>query len=204
MGQYYMPLVIDANGNMKTLCSHDFDNGLKLMEHSWIGNNFVNAVTSLIMNNPCKIAWIGDYSNEYEGCAYEKIPHEEFMKFYNAAWDERDRYKIGKEKFVEQDFNLINDRTRRMYLINHTQKTAINIGEYIVQNICINGDWKGWCVNPLPLLTACGNGRGGGDYNYHAKIGIEDVGTWAFDMIEVAEEIPNGYESVMYKFREWD
>ena len=41
MGQYYQPLLIDDSGSMITAYSHDFDNGLKLMEHSWIGNNFV-------------------------------------------------------------------------------------------------------------------------------------------------------------------
>jgi len=45
MGQYYKPISIDK---MTFLYSHDYGNGLKLMEHSYIGNNLVNTVESLL------------------------------------------------------------------------------------------------------------------------------------------------------------
>ena len=48
MGQYYMPTLISEDGTVRTLYSHAYDNGLKLMEHSYIGNNFVNAVLTLL------------------------------------------------------------------------------------------------------------------------------------------------------------
>lgn len=41
---------------------------------------------------------------------------------------------------------------------------------------------NGWTVHPLPLLTAEGNGRGGGDY-HEQNPDIELVGTWARDSI---------------------
>ena len=37
-------------------------------------------------------------------------------------------------------------------------------------------------LHPLPLLTAVGNGRGGGDY---AGINADKIGSWAFDVLEV-------------------
>ena len=48
-------------------------------------------------------------------------------------------------------------------------------------------------VNPLPLLTACGNGRGGGDY-HDCYPDYDKVGTWAFDIIECTDARPEGYE----------
>ena len=46
MGQYYMPTLIAEDGTVSTLYSHQYDNGLKLMEHSYIGNRFApNAFT---------------------------------------------------------------------------------------------------------------------------------------------------------------
>ena len=54
MGQYYKPCVLKKNyKNVKQpvisgLYSHEFGNGLKLMEHSWVGNNFVRAAMQLI------------------------------------------------------------------------------------------------------------------------------------------------------------
>ena len=39
MGQYYMPLLIGSDKKILRFYSHHYDNGLKLMEHSWVGNN---------------------------------------------------------------------------------------------------------------------------------------------------------------------
>ena len=50
MGQYYKPTILkDRKVKNKSdivvwFYSHNYDNGLKLMEHSYKGNNFVNAV----------------------------------------------------------------------------------------------------------------------------------------------------------------
>lgn len=202
MGQYYMPTIIDDQDRVVSLLAHDFDNGLKLMEHSWIGNDFVNAVLLLLHNTPKRLAWVGDYSNEYAGDAYEVLPFEDFMRYYNIVWDEN-FVTMKSEQFTDTKAPLIDGHTTGMYFINHTKRVYIDVAVYIAKNIG-TGDNAGWCINPLPLLTACGNGRGGGDYNYHAKVGLESVGTWAFDLIEVGDKIPEEYESVMYEFREWD
>jgi len=45
MGQYYKPISIEKK---QYVCSHAYGNGLKLMEHSWIGNDFVGVVEDLI------------------------------------------------------------------------------------------------------------------------------------------------------------
>ena len=59
----------------------------------------------------------------------------------------------------------------------------------------------GMCINPLSLLTACGNNRGCGDY--HA--GFPDynkVGLWAFDKIELTRKKLVQYQEVMFSFTE--
>ena len=54
MGQYYRPSILKVNHKLAknpveaTLRSWDFQNGAKLMEHSWIGNSLVNAFIHLI------------------------------------------------------------------------------------------------------------------------------------------------------------
>lgn len=57
----------------------------------------------------------------------------------------------------------------------------------------------GWRIHPLPLLTAIGNGLGGGDYY---GINTDDVGTWAWNEISVEDEPPVEYTEVKYTFRE--
>jgi len=59
--------------------------------------------------------------------------------------------------------------------VNHTKK------EYVVKPR--KGEY-----HPLSLLTAEGNGRGGGDYR-----GSGDVGRWARDIISMEDDIPEGY-----------
>lgn len=131
MGQYYTPVLIDADGTIRTLYSHDYGNGLKLMEHSYIGNDFVEAVLTQLWERPQRLAWIGDYSNDYQGDLYEtKLARNGFMKYYNAAWEDgRDVYRIHPEAKP-----VITMRHKNRYLINHTQKVYIRIGEYIAAN----------------------------------------------------------------------
>lgn len=208
MGQYYMPTLISEDGSIRILNSHAYDNGLKLMEHSYIGNTFVNAVLTLLWKAPCRLAWIGDYSDEEYGDPYEaKLSHEDFMKYYDVVW--RGNYT---ESLVQPEPRSIHTMsTKRGYLVNHTLKVFIPIKEYIAANI-----EKGrgrliapgridpfytydMCLHPLPLLTACGNGRGCGDY-CRSSTDSDLIGSWAFDLIEATSIRPAGYERRIYHF----
>jgi len=46
MGQYYTPILFKGNTE-KAFLSHQFDTGLKLMEHSYIGNSFTESIVTL-------------------------------------------------------------------------------------------------------------------------------------------------------------
>ncbi len=209
MGQYYMPTLIAEDGSVRTLYSHAYGNGFKLMEHSYIGNNFVNAVLTLLWKNPCRVAWIGDYSDDECGDLYEsKLPHEVFMQYYDAAWGENQKNLHVKPK----PRHIFTMKSKHKYLVNHTQHSYVHIGEYIAaskwteQGSWINGkydplDTYDMCINPLPLLTACGNDRGGGDY-HEGHPGYDKVGAWAFDLIEATDKRPDGYEKVSFYFSE--
>ena len=59
------------------------------------------------------------------------------------------------------------------YIVNHTKKVYIEK----------KGDF-----HPLPILTAEGNGRGGGDYN---GPNMDMVGTWARDVISMENKAPD-------------
>ena len=82
-------------------------------------------------------------------------------------------------------------KPKMKYVINHSKK------EYVV----IPEDKEGeWIIHPLPLLTADGNGLGGGDY--HRGTDMDKVGLWAYDIIEVGDEIPEGYTEFKVDFKE--
>ena len=96
MGQYYKPALIQDFGNKvkNWVLSHDIDrNGLKLMEHSWIGNTFVSTIEGLLVPggdwHKKSIVWAGDYAdkepdtekNIYELCIErKKILHKILMR----------------------------------------------------------------------------------------------------------------------------
>lgn len=210
MGQYYMPTLIAEDGSICTLYSHAYNNGLKLMEHSYIGNSFVNAVLTLLRDNPCRVAWIGDYSDSINGDLYEsKLTHGDFMRYYEAAWGN------GRNELVvhPKPQNILTLKSKRKYLVNHTQRVYIHMSEYIAANKWTEkGCWIAcgkydplstydMCINPLPLLTACGNGRGCGDY-HEGYPGYADVGSWAFEVIEITGKSPEGYTKVSFHFSE--
>ena len=140
MGQYFQPSIIKLNedGSLKEVTawgySHDYNNGLKLMEHSYIGNNFVNTIENLLFENPCNLVWAGDYADPEPGSEHN----------INSLGDDDNRMGPGNEKTY----------TKRVYVKNHTKMEYIKVTK----------DTRGLVVHPLPLLTAEGNGRGSGDY----------------------------------------
>ena len=214
MGQYYTPTFMDEQGEICTLYAHDFDNGLKLMEHSYIGNDFVNAALVLLQDKPSSVAWIGDYSdNPYEGLYAEKLPESEFKRIYGMAWAEKDAWKVPAVFFEKWRLSTVcTMNTQKKYIVNHSRREYIPIRDYVEENkYTEKGAWaKGkydplatseWCIHPLPLLTACGNDRGGGDF-HEGGLGYELVGLWAFDVIEYKATIPKGYSPVMFSFME--
>ena len=134
MGQYYKPTSVD---NMESLYSHDYGNMSKLMEHSYINNDFVEIAEYLLSPkgnwHKHSFVWAGDYADE--------------------ELSGKNLYELAK------DIQLKNypEGSSGRYIINHTKK------EYVDKDI-VPEDQEGWKVHPLPLLTCEGNGRGGGDY----------------------------------------
>lgn len=203
MGQYYYPITLQ-NGEVKYLYSHDYGNGLKLMEHSYIGNGFVNAVYSLIWKNPGVIAWIGDYSHPFSDRhdePYEqKIPESSFADIYDSIMND-DAKRPAQKIHPDSMKNSINEIDGK-YLINHVRRQYIDMGAYTAaQSWPDDYDGEPWCIDPLPLLTACGNGRGGGDY-HDCYPDYGKVGIWAFDLLEYSDQLPDGYEKVTFGFTE--
>ena len=156
------------------------------MEHSYIGNSFVEAVEFLLIDDGegnkgrwsgNKIVWAGDYANAEPLGA---------NNLYSLA-EEKDKLKMLIEA-VPENYH---------YLVNWDKK------QFVDKTKCnpINGVWniKGLKIHPLPLLTADGNGRGGGDYNGE---GIDYVGTWARDRISLMKEIPEDFTEIRPNFDE--
>ena len=174
MGQYYKPCILqdDAKTIKAWANSHDYNNGLKLMEHSYIKNTFVGAIEKQLTPHgswyKSKIVWAGDYADNDEGD----------VNLYDKA-DESTKF-VPPAGVVDKSYK---------YLINHSKRLFVNKTK--IKSI---PDWKGAKIHPLPLLTCEGNGRGGGDFKGEHHL----IGSWARDIISVEAVKPLNYEEVVF------
>lgn len=195
MGQYYLSINLDKKTYMS---GHKYDNGIKLMEHSYIENNFVQTFEHNIADKPTRVVWAGDYADG------EKVDSEFYKELEDKAAANREDELEGETlydlcddifKEIQPEENL----TYYRWLINMDKK------QYIDKNKLLLAD--GWEIHPLPLLTAEGNNRGGGDYD-DTRSDFHLVGTWARDRILVTntdyiEKIKSkGYTELITKFKE--
>jgi len=193
MGQYYAIAMKDSNGdievNHRKLKGHDYIMA-KLLEHSWMKNDLLCTVCAKLEQfEPCRIAWVGDYANEKNEDGEEElfeITHGDIS--YADVWGEHQTHEVVWDA---EPFD-----PKGKYLINHTKKVYLSFDKYIEKN-----EKDGWCLHPLSLLTAVGNGRGGGDY-YEELPDYDQVGTWAWDEIEIHTEVPHGFNEVEFNFKD--
>lgn len=176
MGQYYHPVILDADKKtvLSWMYSHDFGSGLKLMEHSYLGNDFVGAFESLLVGNPQHVVWAGDYA---DACPKLKT------KVYDRCTD---KTKISLNKISPQTVDA-------KFIVNHTKKQFIDKSKVPSYN-------GGWQIHPLPLMTCEGNGSGGGDFYEKDLKGL--IGSWARDLISVENEVPKGFKEIRFNFIE--
>ena len=172
MGQYYRPVILLPAGVIIAYwdCDH-YNNGAKLMEHSYIGNEVVDQVMGYLDSNPSRLIWAGDYADRL-------CPGGPTL------------YDLADDLPAMQTSHGHNSSLR--YVINHSREQYLYLDEYRL------GDFT---IHPLPLLTAVGNGRGGGDY---CGINLDSVGTWAGDLISTSANpaAVSGYRSYNISFRE--
>ena len=170
MGQYYYPIILNSDGKIVVwMCAHNYNNGLKLMEHSYLGNNFVSTFEfGLSPEGPhykSRVVWAGDYADK----------------------------ELDQEKNLYQmcdEYTMISPQVKETkmyrYIINHSKKQFVDKTKAPKQ--------ENFALHPLPLLTCEGNGRGGGDYRGESPL----IGSWARDIISVEEVAPEGFEELVF------
>jgi len=174
MGQYYHPIFLKGRAleveEIKAwMNAHEYSNGLKLMEHSYIDNNFMNTIEHELSPNglhyKSRVVWAGDYADE------EKDVNE---NLYHLCDETTHISPTEKAESIYQ------------YVVNHTKKQFIDKAK-VPEN-------DGICIHPLPLLTCEGNGRGGGDFRGEHEL----IGYWARDVISMEFKKPEGFIEIVF------
>lgn len=186
MGQYYIPCVLSEDKQKviaKTLPIEDWGTGMKLMEHSWFRNGMVRAAVEMLATKfkGCRFVWAGDYAGESVGdknyyglsddCDVDFADLLDTEKVKHPYIDGKVLHTLPDDKYC--DYN---------YLINYDKKCAVLLSP---------DPESEYSVHPLPLLTAESNGLGGGDYHRGKNMSL--VGSWKYDHIGVADEVPEGF-----------
>lgn len=158
MGQYYKTVFLESDKKtpIAYACAHSVNNGIKLMEHSYIDNSLLNAVLNYMYKNKdvqtFHLVWAGDYADTEQET-------------------DRTLYDMCRE---QQEIPYDTERPEVRFIVNVDKKRFVDLWGV--------PDYTRWAAHPLALLTAEGNGRGGGDYN---GTSMNLVGTWARDTLTV-------------------
>lgn len=187
MGQYYRPC-LEQEGVL-TVFNRDVDGEYtmaKLTEHSWWQNTCMNAISEKIYQKPSRLIWCGDYAEDDELLNENSSADQNSYPTTSFIWDG------DGEGLTSTEFTIDN-----LYLCNHDTKEYIDLNEYKQKSI----DKDDWCLHPLSLLTAVGNGKGGGDY-HECHPNFDEIGIWRWCLISLEETIPEGYEKYDVYFKE--
>jgi len=169
MGQYYKAVFLNEDEKIIVwVDSMCFGDGMKLMDHVHIDSNFVAAVEYLLAFKDEIYSAGLVWSGDYAD-----LEKNSTLNLYSLATD---------KLMLNPNVIRCADMSEYKYIVNHTKK------EYV--------DKTGKVFHPLPLLTAEGNGRGGGDYQQDN----EYVGYWARDNISVEKEVPDEYKELITDF----
>ena len=191
MGQYYMPILGDKFGSNCKVFDRSVDGKYtlaKLMEHSWWFNPFVNSFAKNLYKQKKRVIWCGDYAANLDYFNFN-LDSSVYVPNYHEIWGET--VKVYSVKSC--DFTLDNK-----FLLNHETKQFIDLNEYKANST----DKNGWCIHPLPLLTAVGNGLGFGDFQ-QGNIGFEFVGIWAWQLLSISNSPPKSYKKFNLVFKEF-
>lgn len=179
MGQYFRIITRNASGTTvynRAIKGEGEYVAAKLMEHSWWENSTCKALAASIVDNPTKVCWCGDYAEDEECKALG-------FSYGEVCGDDADDREIDP---APADFSLDNYK----YLVNHDKNQFVDLAKYRTASTDGDGD----CVFPVSILTALGNGRGGGDYHGDDPL----VGSWAFDTVEITNDAAkiDGFEEI--------
>jgi hypothetical protein len=193
MGQYYNTVFLGQEPETRNdyefirgwLYGYNYGEGIKLMEHSYLDTEFMAVVEYLLrpggMMYKTRIAWAGDYADPDRAVFDVDDEEASSMTLYNAC--KKNNYL--ERQILKKEMDVVEYMKTYSYIVNHTKKMYVDKRNYEV-------------IHPLPLLTAEGNGRGGGDYRGADE---EHVGTWARDVISVEKKLEGleGYTELEFR-----
>lgn len=194
MGQYYRAIIsnIKEREVFQAVLSRKLTEQAEqyILKDGWEDGGFVRAMMEKIEYSPHYVAWVGDYSEDL----LETLP--ETNGFSYAA---RPTFQEVWGNNVKNGCRDDKEHGNMRYLLNISKFLYVDLQELYEKR---KDDSDNFIMySPLPLLTAIGNGRGGGDYDVAGQ-DADKVGSWAWDLISVDSGVPTGFKKLEVDFRE--
>lgn len=228
MGQYYMALIQSEKETFKI----DSFFGAKLMEHSYMGNAFVDYAASFLHNNPARLAWVGDYANDYESYYGKKLGHssENAVQLWEKAWRSsrtsengeeiplpklktlglEDCYGISYDEYSKIQFS--NEKTDfkqfkfdygNKFLYNHDTNEYISFNDYFRNSAFIQTyNDETYTMCDNPVSLITAVGNDLGGGDFRGGEGYDKIGMWANDVLEIVDKKPKNAKKLDIVFME--
>lgn len=206
MGQYYVIATREENSQEIQFIDPD---GVKMLEHAWLGATTTQDIFSHLLSRPMTVAWVGDYAcraGEYDeisgkwrsypqpihtptrpalfaGAEGEKRAEfvlAAYKSWWGADYDARKGKAVKFSHNPEDEFDPAN-----FVIVNDTKKLFIDckhqIALYTKTEKYGEAEYK-HCINPLAILCDASQEDAGGDYH---GANMWASGIWCGDIIRV-------------------
>ncbi|MCF0106252.1 MAG: hypothetical protein HUJ53_05780 [Holdemanella sp.] len=198
MGQYYL------YANMDTKQSLFGDDGMKFMEHTYLGSGVMDMLFSSVYEKPQRIMQVGDYADrlsEFVGCDLME-GFEDELGIRSDIYDEHGYHTTMYGYFRRHEIIYDGEEIPYIrYAYNDTKKQMVDLyrqkpcSAYIdfieSENRAVLHISK---IHTAGMLIALGNGLGGGDYHFNGQ-NANMVGIWCGDRIFTSNELkPDFYD----------
>jgi len=173
MGQYYLAVFLSDFEMEYIRAWMEHNRGaMKLTEHSYLQNKYVLAVEHQLSKEGLMYRAKLVWAGDY---ADEEPGHTKNL------------YHIAQDSPSKRMMTPAPEGHSYRYIVNHT------LNQYVDKQHLVGH------FHPLPLLTADGNGRGGGDFRGD---GEDLVGMWRGHSISMEHEPPADYSELLCHFEE--
>jgi hypothetical protein len=222
MGQIFHACIYDIDS--MTCCAMDAD---KFHANCYSFSSTVASTHYLLRQKPYRVMWGGDYAIVEDFSRMEDllglsiyIDYEDIKLDYDdleeKAWPEKakvvsennSRWKrITVWEEAQEYFDWENRRSVKYngYLLNHTQKLAVDLGDYFIRSMYMKKE-KLAAIDAIPVLTETGDGT---SMTLSAGIATDSTeelqGTWRGDLLQIVDQLPEDYKVIDCCFAEiWD
>jgi len=222
MGQIFYSCAYDTESI--SCCIYDAD---KFHANCFSFSGSVFSIHYLLRQKPYRIMWGGDYAcGSDELLKFSKkedlLGLSTYLRFkeadltdpqYNECldkvrfiydnsknWKKMDVWDDAK-KYFEMDIN--HSVKYENFLVNHTQKIAIDLADYFYQSIATTQSGTNYAIDPIPVLTETGGGTEMVLFDGIADDTTEQLkGKWCGDLLQIVDRLPDGYSLINCCFAE--